>query len=51
MFVIIGWVVVPWIASSACSLLHGGNMGPIIKALPLEMMAMIGGADAWAPSW
>ncbi len=46
MFVIIGWVVV-----LACVfgvfIAHGGNMGPILKALPWEM-AMIGGATLGA---
>jgi chemotaxis protein MotA len=46
MFVIIGWVV-----ALGCIfglfIAHGGNMGPIIKALPWEM-GMIGGATLGA---
>lgn len=46
MFVIIGWLVV-----LACVfgvfIAHGGNMGPILKALPWEM-GMIGGATLGA---
>jgi chemotaxis protein MotA len=46
MFVIIGWAIV-----LACVfgvfVAHGGNMGPILKALPWEM-AMIGGATLGA---
>ncbi len=41
MFVIIGWVV-----AMACVfgvfLAHGGNMGPVLKALPYEMTAIFG---------
>jgi chemotaxis protein MotA len=46
MFVIIGWVVVLGCVFGTF-ILHGGNMGPIMKALPWEM-AMIGGATLGA---
>ena len=46
MFVIIGWVVVLG-AVFGVFIAHGGNMGPILKALPWEM-AMIGGATLGA---
>ncbi len=46
MFVIIGWVVVLGCVFGVF-VAHGGNMGPIIKALPWEM-AMIGGATVGA---
>jgi len=46
MFVIIGWVVVLGCVFGVF-IAHGGNMGPIIKALPWEM-AMIGGATLGA---
>jgi len=46
MFVIIGWVVVLGCVFGVF-IAHGGNMGPILKALPWEM-AMIGGATAGA---
>ena len=46
MFVIIGWVVVLG-AVFGVFIAHGGNMGPIMKALPWEM-AMIGGATLGA---
>ncbi len=46
MFVIIGWVVVLGCVFGVF-VAHGGNMGPIIKALPWEM-AMIGGATLGA---
>ncbi len=43
MFVIIGWV-----AALACIfgayILHGGHIGVILRALPTEMMAILGGA-------
>jgi chemotaxis protein MotA len=43
MFIIIGWVVV-----LACVfgvfLAHGGNMGPVLKALPFEMTTIFGSA-------
>jgi chemotaxis protein MotA len=43
MFVIIGWV-----AALACIfgayIIHGGNIGVILHALPTEMMAILGGA-------
>lgn len=43
MFVIIGWVV-----AMACVfgvfLAHGGNMGPVLKALPFEMTTIFGAA-------
>ena len=46
MFVIIGWVVVMGCVFGVF-IAHGGNMGPILKALPWEM-AMIGGATVGA---
>ena len=46
MFVIIGWVLVLGFIFGTF-IAHGGNMGPIIKALPWEM-AMIGGATLGA---
>jgi chemotaxis protein MotA len=46
MFVIIGWVVVLGCVFGVF-IAHGGNMGPIIKALPWEM-TMIGGATLGA---
>jgi chemotaxis protein MotA len=46
MFVIIGWVVVLGCVFGVF-IAHGGNMGPIIAALPWEM-AMIGGATLGA---
>jgi chemotaxis protein MotA len=43
MFVIIGWVV-----AMACVfgvfIAHGGNMGPVLKALPFEMTTIFGAA-------
>lgn len=46
MFVIIGWVVVLGCVFGVF-IAHGGNMGPILKALPWEM-GMIGGATLGA---
>ncbi len=46
MFVIIGWVVVLGCVFGVF-IAHGGNLGPILKALPWEL-AMIGGATAGA---
>jgi chemotaxis protein MotA len=46
MFVIVGWVVVLGCVFGVF-IAHGGNMGPILKALPWEM-AMIGGATVGA---
>ncbi|MCU0969748.1 MAG: flagellar motor stator protein MotA [Rubrivivax sp.] len=46
MFVIIGWGVVLGCVFGVF-IAHGGNMGPILKALPWEM-AMIGGATLGA---
>jgi chemotaxis protein MotA len=46
MFVIIGWVLVLGFIFGTF-IAHGGNMGPILKALPWEM-AMIGGATLGA---
>jgi chemotaxis protein MotA len=46
MFVIIGWAVV-LVCIFGTFIAHGGNMGPIMKALPWEM-AMIGGATLGA---
>jgi chemotaxis protein MotA len=46
MFVIIGWVVVLGCVFGVF-IAHGGNMGPILAALPWEM-AMIGGATLGA---
>jgi len=46
MFVIIGWGVV-MVCVFGTFIAHGGNMGPIMKALPWEM-AMIGGATLGA---
>lgn len=46
MFVIIGWVVTLGCVFGVF-VAHGGNMGPILKALPWEM-AMIGGATLGA---
>ena len=46
MFVIIGWVLV-FVFVFGTFIAHGGNMGPILKALPWEM-AMIGGATLGA---
>jgi chemotaxis protein MotA len=46
MFVIIGWLVVLGCVFGVF-VAHGGNMGPILKALPWEM-AMIGGATVGA---
>jgi chemotaxis protein MotA len=43
MFVIIGWVI-----AMACVfgvfIVHGGNMGPVLKALPFEMTTIFGAA-------
>jgi chemotaxis protein MotA len=46
MFVIIGWVVV-LVCIFGTFIAHGGNMAPILKALPWEM-TMIGGATVGA---
>ncbi|WP_439112953.1 flagellar motor stator protein MotA [Hydrogenophaga sp.] len=46
MFVVIGWVVVLGCVFGVF-IAHGGNMGPILKALPWEM-TMIGGATLGA---
>jgi chemotaxis protein MotA len=46
MFVIVGWVVV-FVCVFGLFIAHGGNMGPIIKALPWEL-GMIGGATVGA---
>ena len=46
MFVIVGWAVV-FICVFGVFIAHGGNMGPILKALPWEM-GMIGGATIGA---
>ena len=46
MFVIIGWVVALGCVFGVF-IAHGGNMGPILKALPWEM-GMIGGATLGA---
>jgi chemotaxis protein MotA len=46
MFVIIGWVVALGLIFGLF-IAHGGNMGPILKALPWEM-GMIGGATLGA---
>lgn len=46
MFVIIGWVVA-LVCVFGVFIAHGGNMGPILKALPWEM-GMIGGATLGA---
>jgi chemotaxis protein MotA len=46
MFVIVGWVLV-FVCVFGIFIAHGGNMGPIIKALPWEM-GMIGGATLGA---
>ena len=46
MFVIVGWVLV-FVCVFGLFIAHGGNMGPIIKALPWEM-GMIGGATLGA---
>jgi chemotaxis protein MotA len=46
MFVIVGWLVVLGCVFGVF-VAHGGNMGPILKALPWEM-AMIGGATVGA---
>ncbi len=46
MFVIVGWLVVLGCVFGVF-IAHGGNMGPIMKALPWEM-AMIGGATLGA---
>jgi chemotaxis protein MotA len=43
MFVIIGWVVAMGCIFGAYAV-HGGNMGVILKALPTEMLAILGGA-------
>ncbi|WP_341889956.1 flagellar motor stator protein MotA [Variovorax sp. YR752] len=43
MFVIIGWVVAMGCIFGAY-IVHGGNMGVILKALPTEMLAIMGGA-------
>jgi chemotaxis protein MotA len=43
MFVIIGWVVALGCIFGAF-IIHGGNIGVIIHALPTEMMAILGGA-------
>ena len=43
MFVIIGWVVAMGCIFGAY-IVHGGNMGVILKALPTEMLAILGGA-------
>src|SRR5512145_1352782 len=43
MFVIIGWVVAIGCIFGAY-IVHGGNMGVILKALPTEMLAILGGA-------
>jgi len=41
MFVIIGWVIV-MVCIFGTFVLHGGNMGPIMKALPWEMTMIFG---------
>jgi chemotaxis protein MotA len=41
MFVIIGWVIV-MVCIFGTFILHGGNMGPIMKALPWEMTMIFG---------
>ena len=41
MFVIIGWVIV-LVCIFGTFILHGGNMGPIMKALPWEMTMIFG---------
>ena len=46
MFVVVGWLVVLGCVFGVF-IAHGGNMGPILAALPWEM-AMIGGATAGA---
>jgi len=46
MFVVVGWLVVLGCVFGVF-IAHGGNMGPILKALPWEM-AMIGGATIGA---
>ena len=46
MFLIIGWLVV-MVCVFGVFIAHGGNMGPILKALPWEM-GMIGGATLGA---
>ena len=46
MFVVVGWLVVLGCVFGVF-VAHGGNMGPILAALPWEM-AMIGGATAGA---
>ncbi len=43
MFVIIGWVVALGCIFGAY-MVHGGNMGVIIHALPTELLAILGGA-------
>jgi chemotaxis protein MotA len=43
MFVIIGWALAMGCIFGAY-IIHGGNMGVIIHALPTEMMAILGGA-------
>jgi chemotaxis protein MotA len=43
MFVIIGWLVALGCIFGAF-IIHGGNIGVILKALPTEMMAILGGA-------
>jgi chemotaxis protein MotA len=43
MFVIIGWLVALGCIFGAY-IVHGGNMGVILKALPTEMLAIMGGA-------
>ena len=43
MFVIIGWVVVLGCVFGIF-IAHGGNMGPILKALPFEMTTIFGAA-------
>jgi chemotaxis protein MotA len=43
MFVIIGWLVALGCIFGAY-IVHGGNMGVILKALPTEMLAILGGA-------
>jgi chemotaxis protein MotA len=48
MFVIVGWVVALGCIFGVY-IVHGGNIGVILKALPFEMITIFGAA--WAPSW
>jgi chemotaxis protein MotA len=43
MFVLIGWVIA-MVCVFGVFIVHGGNMGPVLKALPFEMTTIFGAA-------